>query len=114
MTTKEEHAIILDFLPNGYPFDQRPLHKKTPIAQALGKETLVLLELVPKKGVHLQPYQEVYIGEGKRDKIYYILGRLNKEKITESAKEQLKDFIKKVVKEQEKKERDKLLTKREI
>ncbi|HZX12427.1 MAG TPA: DUF655 domain-containing protein [Candidatus Nanoarchaeia archaeon] len=89
MTTKEEHAIILDFLPNGYPFDQRPLHKKTPIAQALGKETLVLLELVPKKDVFLQPYEEVYIGESKREKIHHILGRINPSKLTETARAEL-------------------------
>jgi len=46
---KEEYAIVLDFLPNGYPFDTRPTYKKTPIAQAIGKEHFTLLELVPKK-----------------------------------------------------------------
>ena len=53
---KEEHVIVLDFLPNGYPFDTRPLHLKTAIAQAIGKKHLVLLELVPKKGIYLQPH----------------------------------------------------------
>jgi len=67
---KEENVIVLDFLPNGYPFDDRPMYMKTPIAQALGKEHFVLLELVPKKGIHLQPFEEVYIGEGKRDKVH--------------------------------------------
>ena len=36
--TKEENAIVLDFLPNGYPFDERPMYMKTPIVQALGKK----------------------------------------------------------------------------
>ena len=99
--SKEETVIILDFLPHGYPFDSRPMHQKTPIAQAIGKDHFSLLELVPKKGFHLQPDEEVYIGEGKRDKIYYILGRLHKEKLTEAAKAQLQEFIKKVVKERE-------------
>ena len=54
---KEEHAIILDFLPNGYPFDDRPMHKKTAIAQAMGKINFTLLELVPKKDIFLQPYE---------------------------------------------------------
>ena len=47
--TKEDHAIILDFLPNGYPSDRRPLHQKSPIAQAIGRDHFTLLELVPKK-----------------------------------------------------------------
>ena len=101
--TKEENAIVLDFLPNGYPLDERPMYMKTPVAQAIGKDHFVLLELVPKKEIHLQLYEEVYIGEGKRDKIYYILGRLNREKVTESAKFQLQEFIKKQVSENEKK-----------
>ncbi|MEK6826632.1 MAG: DUF655 domain-containing protein, partial [Nanoarchaeota archaeon] len=57
---REEKAITLDFLPNGYPFDTRPMFKKTPIAQALGNDHFILLELVPKKGVFLQPYEGVY------------------------------------------------------
>jgi len=73
---KEETVIVLDYLPNGYAFDTRPMHLKTSIAQALGKHHFVLLELVPKKGIHLQPYEEVYIGEGKRDKIHHIVGKL--------------------------------------
>ena len=67
VTQKEEHAVVLDFLPNGYANDPRPSHRKTAIAQAIGKQHFVLLELVPKKEVFLQPYQEVYTGEGKRD-----------------------------------------------
>ena len=95
---KEEYAIILDYLPNGYPLEK----KMMPIAQAIGKKNLILLELVPRRGVPLQVGEEAYIGEGKRDKIYYILGRLQREKLTESAKAELEEFIKKVVKEREK------------
>jgi len=90
---KEEFAIILEFLPNGYPLEK----KMMPIAQAIGKENLTLLELVPRRGVSLEIGEEVYIGEGKREKIYYILGRLRREKLTESAKNQLQDFIKQAV-----------------
>ncbi len=98
---KEEHAIILDFLPNGYPMDRRPIHLKTAIAQALGKETLVLLELVPKKDCFLQPHEEVYIGEGKRDKIHHIIGKINPSRLTETAKSELNYIIEEVVKKNE-------------
>lgn len=96
---KEESAIILDYLQNGYPLEG----KMMPIAQAVGKVNLTLLELVPRRGVKLESGEEVYIGEGKRDKVYYILGRLKREKLTESAKHQLQEFIDKMVKENEKK-----------
>jgi len=79
---KEEHALVLDYLPNGYPLER----KMMPIAQAIGEKNLVLLELVPRRGVILEVGEKVYIGDGKRDKVYYILGRLQREKITESTK----------------------------
>jgi len=99
---KEENVIVLDFLPNGYPFDDRPMYMKTPIAQALGKEHFVLLELVPKKGIHLQPFEEVYIGEGKRDKVHHIVGKLAMPKLTRTAKSELQFAIKDIVKKNEK------------
>lgn len=95
---KEENAIVLEYLPNGYPLEK----KMMPIAQAIGEKTLVLLELVPRRGVDLKIGEKVYIGEGKRDKVYYILGRLHREKLTETAKQQLGEFIKQIVKEREK------------
>ena len=101
-TRKEEWAIILDFLPHGYPFDNRPLYLKTPIAQAIGKDHFVLLELAPKKGVHLNLHEEVYIGEGKRDKIHHIVGKLSLDKLTETAKSELETVIKELVKKHEK------------
>ena len=100
--TKEENAVVLDFLPNGYPFDERPMYMKTPIAQAIGKEHFVLLELVPKKGMHLQLYEEVYIGEGKRDKIHHIVGRLPMDKMTQTAKAELGPIIKDILEKNEK------------
>ena len=101
--TKEENTIILDFLPNGYALDERPMYMKTPIAQAIGKEHFVLLELVPKKGVHLQLYEEAYIGEGKRDKIHHIVGKIPMSKLTSTAKSELEFIIKDIVQKNGKK-----------
>ena len=94
---KEEIAIVLDYLPYGYPLEG----KRMPIVQAVGKNNLILLQLVPRKGCAFELKEEVYIGEGKRDKILYILGRLPREKLTETAKGQLEEFIKDVVKKEE-------------
>ncbi len=95
---KEEYAIILEYLPNGYPLER----KMMPIAQAIGKTNLTLLELVPRRGVTLKIGQEVYIGDGKRPEIYYIFGRLRREKLTEAAKNQLQEFVSNIVEEREK------------
>jgi putative nucleotide binding protein len=98
MTEKEEYAIVLDYLPYGYPIEK----KTNPIAQAIGVKTFTLLELVPRRGIALSPKEKVYIGPDKRDKIYYIAGRLPREKLTETAKIQLQEFIEEVVGEREK------------
>lgn len=94
---KEEYAIVLEYLPNGYPLEK----KMMPLAQALGEKNLTLLELVPRRGISLETGEKVYIGEGKRDKIYYILGRLHREKLTEASKRQLEEVISKIVKDRE-------------
>jgi len=90
---KEEIAIILDFLPYGYPLE----NKMMPLAQAVGTSQFTLLQLVPRRGLKFEVGEEAYIGEGKRDKVQYILGRCPREKLTETAKEQLKEFIAKTV-----------------
>lgn len=96
---KDDYAIILDYLPYGYPMEGRPVPK----AQAIGEKSLILLELIPRRGFTLTQKEKVYIGPEKRDKIHYIGGRLPFDRITETAKIQLQEFISAVVGEQEKK-----------
>lgn len=103
MATKEESAIVLDFLPNGYPFDKRPIHKKTAIVQAIGKEHLALLELIPKKDVFLQPHEEVYIGEGKREQIHHIQNRITPDKLTGTGRQELEHVLDELVQKNEQK-----------
>jgi len=101
-TTREENAVVLDFLPNGYPFESRQGQVSTPIVQAIGKEHLILLELVPKREIMLQPNEDVYIGDGKRDKIHHINGKLSPDRLTSTAKVELEFVVKELVKKNEK------------
>jgi len=96
---KEETVIVLDYLPYGYPLEKNMV----PIIQAIGKKNLTLLQIVPRKGMTFELKEEIYIGEGKRDKVLYISGRLPREKLTESAKSQLEEFVKSYVESNEKK-----------
>jgi len=98
---REEYGIILDFLQNGYPFDRRPSHIKTPIAHALGTTKFALLELVPKKGMRLQPFEKVYIGDEERDKVHHVNGRIGMGKLTETGKSELPHAVKSLVEERE-------------
>ncbi|MDH3353189.1 MAG: DUF655 domain-containing protein [Nanoarchaeota archaeon] len=96
---KEENAIILDFLPYGYPLE----NKRMPLAQAIGASGFTLLELVPRRGEKFEVGETVYIGDGKREKVQYILGRCPREKLTETAKHELEEFVEESVKKNEEK-----------
>jgi len=96
---KEEYAIVLDYLPYGYPLEK----KMMPIAQAIGEKNFTLLELVPRRGMKLELKERVYIGDGKRDKVYYILGKAQTNKLTETTKQQLGEFIASKILENEQK-----------
>lgn len=95
---KEEDAVILDFLPYGYVMERKMM---SPIAQAIGINGFTLLELVPRRGEKFDVGEIAYIGEGKRDKVQYILGRCPREKLTETAKIQLEEFVAGAVKKDE-------------
>ncbi len=95
---KEDYAVVLDYLPYGYPMEGR----RSPVAQAIGVKTLALLELIPRRGINLETKEKVYIGSEKRDKIYFIKGRLPREKLTETAKIQLQEFVELIVEERQK------------
>lgn len=99
--SKEEWALVLDYLEHGYPFEKSTL--KTPIVQALGISHLSLLELVPKKGIQLQSYKEVYIGDGKREEIHHIKGRIPLESLTATARNELPHVLEQVIGRDEKK-----------
>ena len=96
---KEEYALVLDYLPYGYPLDK----KMMPLAQAIGIKNFTLLQLIPRRGIKLEIGEQVYIGEGKRDKIYYIQGRMPENKLTETTKQQLQEFIEGKINEDQKK-----------
>lgn len=94
---KESTCIVLDFLPNGYA-DRR--HTE-PIAQAIGTSFFSLLELVTRENVSLAQEEEVYIGEGKRDKIRFIRGQLEYRDLTSMAKNMLPEMVEKLVRKNE-------------
>lgn len=95
---REEYAIILDFLPTGYPGARHSI----PIAQAVGTSFFSLLELIPKEGVVLKQEEKVYIGEGKRDKIRQIRRRLTLSQLTNVAHSVLEEILDNLIKENEK------------
>ncbi len=98
---REEEALVLDFLQNGYANDSRPSHLKTSIVQALGIYNMNLLELVPRKDIFLESLDEVYVGDEKREKIHHVIGKIPYDKLTGTAKAELEHAIKAIMKERE-------------
>ncbi|NTW92599.1 MAG: DUF655 domain-containing protein, partial [Methanoregulaceae archaeon] len=72
---KEVSAIVLDILMKGHPDDPRPVFKREPIIQAIGISQFKLLELVPKS-LEIQIHENVYIGDGEREKIERVKRRI--------------------------------------
>ena len=102
-TATEEHAVILDYLSLGYVNSDMSKFKGKAIAQAIGTDYFTLLELVPKRGVDLEIQDTVYIGKGKRDKIYKVLGKLDYENLTATSRIELEYSIREIVKNNEEK-----------
>ncbi len=98
---KEIYARILDFLPYGHLDDARPVYQKRPLAQAVGEDQFILIELSPKKDKAFAPYERVYIGEGEREKIDHVIKRLRYEELTPTAKVELHYVLAIIVKENE-------------
>ena len=70
---REEHAVVLDYLPEG--ITSLPVYKRYPVAQTVGTRFFVLLEVTPKQGVGFKAREEVYVGDGERDKVRTIKNR---------------------------------------
>ena len=92
-TPREEHAVILDFLPNGYPLANTPSFRKRAIAQTVGKDYFTLLEVAPKDGVTFSIGEEVYVGNDDREKVEVIVGRIQLSKLTATARSELDVYL---------------------
>jgi putative nucleotide binding protein len=97
---KEINALVLDVLLKGHPEDPRPVFKREPVIQAIGIEQFKLLELVPKK-TEIQIHDQVYIGDGERDKIERVKRRISYDELTQTARLELPFVIEQLVKEHE-------------
>jgi putative nucleotide binding protein len=94
----EDHAYILDYLPQGLPDERR--FKREPLSFALGESEFKILELIPKDKVTLEIGERVYIGKDMnlRDKILHVKRRVRFEDITNTAQNELSYIISEIVK----------------
>src|SRR5512146_378982 len=95
---KEQYAYILDYLPNGYTGDTRPIHLRKPIAQGLGADFFILLELSIKEGERVEIESKVFVGKGERDVVKHVERRLRYEELTHTAEIEMPVVIEQIVK----------------
>ena len=82
---KEDIAWALDYLPYGKSDDSRPIYQRKPLIQAIGESQFVLMELIPKEDIVPVIPERLYIGEGDREKIDHVKGRLRYTELSNAA-----------------------------
>lgn len=96
MTDKDEHIRVLDFLERG-----RAGEKDEPVAHGIGTENFSLLEVVMRDDERAKGGEELYIGEGERDKVKYIKGRISFDDLTSTGQKELDYVLRALVEEEE-------------
>ncbi len=91
----EEYAYVLDFTQRAKSTTVRG--REGMIIQAIGEERLTLLELLGTQNMSIDVAERVYIGREGRDKVMSVLGRLEYNSISQSAKNELPGIIEKIV-----------------
>jgi len=91
----EEYAYVLDFTQRAKSSTVRG--REGIIIQAIGEERLTLLELLGTQNISIEVAERVYIGRDGRDKVMSVLGRLEYDSISQSAKNELPSIIEKIV-----------------
>ena len=91
----EEHAYVLDFTPRGKSITVRG--REGVMIQAIGEERLTLLELLGVANATVEVGDRLYIGREGREKVSSVLGRLEYNDISQSAKNELPNIVEKIV-----------------
>ena len=96
----EEYAYVLDIITRGRSSTVRG--REGTIIHAIGEERLTLLELLGVPNMAFDLGERLYIGREGRTKVLSVLGRLDYENLSASAKSELPSVIEQVVKTNEK------------
>ncbi len=95
----EEYAYVLDYIQNGKSSIVRM--REGIIVQAIGEEHLTILELLGIRNEKFGIGERVYIGKEGRAKILSVLGRIDYNHLTPTAKNELQSVVEKIVNENE-------------
>ncbi len=93
----EEHAYVLDFMPNGRSSERVP----EPIAQLIGENHFTLLEVTVKPGAQMSLGQRVYAGREVRQEVDRIRKRIEYPDLSAAARSELPRVLSSIVKARE-------------
>jgi putative nucleotide binding protein len=97
----EEYAYILDILPHGRIMKDRVNRISVPVAQVIGEKYFTLLEVQLRPESSVEINERIYIGKDQRDKVLRVVGRVEYENLSASAKNELVTTLTHIVTDQE-------------
>lgn len=93
---KDEYIKVLDFLEHG-----KSNEREERVAQGIGTDNYNLLEVVMREDERPKGGEELYIGEGERDKVEFIKARIDFDELTGNAKNELQYVLDAMIAENE-------------
>ena len=94
MADKDDNILVLDFLEHGHSND-----RDDRVAQGIGKDNYTLLEVVMREDERPKGGEELYIGDGDRDRVQFIKRRIDYDDLTGSAQSELKYVLQEIMNE---------------
>ncbi len=93
----EEHARVIDFMPDGRSFDR----EREPTAQLIGEKYFTLLEVAIKRESPCSLGQRLYIGKDARAEVEKIKKRIEFNDLTATARNELPIVAKAIIHDRE-------------
>ena len=94
MADKDDYILVLDFLEHGHSND-----RDDRVAQGIGKDNYTLLEVVMREDERPKGGEELYIGDGDRDRVQFIKRRIDYGDLTGNAQSELKYVLQEIMNE---------------
>ena len=96
----EEFAYVLDFVERGKSSTVRG--RQGIIVTALGEDRLTILEILGTENSEFEIGERIYIGKEGRTKVQSVLGKLDYNRISQSAQSEIRGVVDKIVQQNEK------------
>lgn len=86
----EDYVYVLDYMTHGKMGGNRQAFRSEPLVQIIGENYFTLLEAIPRGDTTISIHERLYIGKDlPREKISHILGRINYDDLSSTAKTEL-------------------------